>query len=167
MGSAQRGFVGAVRGRVMPSPAAVRLPPAAGLTTKERPRAEGAAASAGRSTPLRPQVGWFRGCRWLGDSTERGMDHSPPLCRSFSREVAGRGSRGGGASPREDMSGGRRTGPAVRHFLPCMTVRLSRLGHAPRGSTRRGMTGRQARREAGELAPRGVGSAGGVARAGL
>ena len=98
MGSAQRGFVGAVRGRVMPSPAAVRLPPAAGPTTE-------------------------------ADGGKSGL----PLA----------------VSPLYDRA------TPVASVMP------------RRGSTQRGMTGRQRRREAGELAPLGVGSAGGFARAGL
>ena len=103
------------------------------------------------------KVGWFRECRWLGESTERGMDLSPARCRSFSREAAGRGSRGGGASPREDMSEGRRTGPAARR-----SPLIDREVMSRRGSTHRGVTGRQRRREAGKLAPPGVSSAGGA-----
>ena len=96
-GLAQRGFVVAVRGRVMPSPAARRLPPAAELTTEER-----------------------LGCR------------------------------GGGRV-------GRRFRPAARR-----SPLIDREVMSRRGSTHRGVTGRQRRREAGKLAPPGVSSAGGL-----
>ena len=130
MGSAQRGFVGAVRGRVMPSPAAVRLPPAAGLTTEDRPVAVGVAAWAGRKLPTRwDSRGGHASTGWIAEGGGSGL----PLAVS----------------------------PLYDRATPVASVTPRR------GSTQRGMTGRQRRREAGELAPLGVGSAGGYARAGL
>ena len=135
MSSAQRGF-GAIWGRVMLSPAALRLPPAAGLTRWAQHRRASWGPLGPREDPFRREVAPRRWAHHRGPTDSR------------------RGGRVGRPQPTpEDMRGG----------LPLAVSPLFDREVMPRrGSTHRGVTGRQRRREAGELAPLGAGSAWGL-----